>query len=66
MKHLIRNGRVIDPSQRIDARLNVLLEDRKILRLTGETPSADLVTDAEGLVVCPGFIDLHAHESIDQ
>ncbi len=62
MKHLIRNGRVIDPIQRIDARLNVLLEDGKILRLTGETPPADLVTDAEGLVVCPGFIDLHAHE----
>ena len=62
MKHLIRNGRVIDPLQRIDARLNVLLENGKILCLTGETPPADLTTDAEGLVVCPGFIDLHAHE----
>ena len=30
MKHLIRNGRVIDPSQRIDARLNVLLENGKL------------------------------------
>ena len=62
MKHLIRNGRVIDPSQRIDARLNVLLEDGKVLCLTAETPPADLTTDAGGLVVCPGFIDLHAHE----
>ena len=62
MKHLIRNGRVIDPSRRIDARLNVLLEDGKVLCLTGETPAADLTTDAGGLVVCPGFIDLHARE----
>ena len=62
MKHLIRNGRVIDPSQRIDARLNVLLEDGKVLCLTAETPPADLTTGAGGLVVCPGFIDLHAHE----
>ena len=62
MKHLIRNGRVIDPARRIDARLNVLLEDGKVLCLTGETPAADLTTDAGGLVVCPGFIDLHAHE----
>ena len=62
MKHLIRNGRVIDPARRMDARLNVLLENGKILCLTRETPPADLTTDAEGLVVCPGFIDLHAHE----
>ena len=62
MKHLIRNGRVIDPARRIDARLNVLMEDGKVLCLTGETPAADLTTDAGGLVVCPGFIDLHAHE----
>ena len=62
MRHLIRNGRVIDPSQRIDARLNLLMEGGKIIALTAEEPPADEVTDAAGLVVCPGFIDMHAHE----
>ena len=62
MKHLIINGRVIDPSQRIDAKLNILLENGKIRKLFTGTLPADTVTDAEGLVVCPGFIDLHAHE----
>lgn len=62
MRHLITNGRVIDPSQRIDANLNVLIENGKILALTQEQASADVVTDASGHVVCPGFIDMHAHE----
>ena len=62
MTHLIKNGRVIDPEQRIDALLNVLIRDGKILALTRENARADRITDASGLVVCPGFIDLHAHE----
>ena len=62
MTRLIKNGRVIDPLHRIDAGLNVLIEDGKIRGLSGETPSADVTEDASGLVVCPGFIDLHAHE----
>ena len=62
MRHLIRNGRILDPGRRIDAALNLLIEDGRILRLTRDEPEADEVTDALGLVVCPGFIDLHAHE----
>ena len=62
MKHFIENGRVLDPLQRIDAKLNVLVEDGKIACLTSEKLDADETTDASGLVVCPGFIDLHAHE----
>ena len=62
MRHLIRNGRVIDPAGRIDAKLNVLIENGKISFLSREKPDADQITDASGLIVCPGFIDLHAHE----
>ncbi len=67
MRHLIKNGRVIDPANRIDAKLNLLIGDGKILRITEpEDTDADpgpvTVTDASGLVVCPGFIDLHSHE----
>ena len=62
MKLLIKNGRVIDPSRRIDAYLNLLIEDGKIRSLTQEAPEADRVIDTGGLTVCPGFIDMHAHE----
>ena len=62
MKLLIKNGRVIDPSQRIDARLNLLIENGKICSLTETLPYAEQIVDADGFVVCPGFIDMHAHE----
>ena len=62
MTHFIENGRVIDPLRRIDAKLNLLLENGKIACLTREKLPADEITDASGLVVCPGFIDLHGHE----
>ena len=62
MRTFIQNGRVIDPSCRIDAGLNLLLEDGKISCLTTENLDADEIIDASGLVVCPGFIDMHAHE----
>jgi dihydroorotase len=59
---LISGGRVVDPAQGIDARLDVLIEDGRVARL-GErlrrTQAERL--DARGLVVCPGFIDLHVH-----
>lgn len=60
---LIRNGRVIDPSQSLDQGMDVLLEDGHVarigerIRVKAETP----VLDAAGLVVAPGFIDLNAH-----
>ncbi len=60
---LIRNGRVIDPSQGLDQGMDVLLEDGVIAavseRLT--VPARTKVFDAVGLVVAPGFIDLHTH-----
>jgi dihydroorotase len=59
---LIAGGRVVDPSQKLDATLDVLLKDGVVERL-GEglrVRDAERV-DAKGLVVCPGFIDLHTH-----
>ncbi len=60
---LIRGGRLIDPGQNLDTVGSLLVEDGIVLRLGAEVgPSADCdVLDAEGLVVCPGFIDLHCH-----
>ena len=62
---LIKNGRVIDPASKTDAALDVLLDGEKIEEVTpagkiGTAAGAE-VFDAKGLIVAPGFIDLHAH-----
>jgi len=60
---LIYGGHIIDPSQTIDEVGNLLITDGKISRLgKGEIPQPDYdVLHAEGLIVCPGFIDFHCH-----
>lgn len=62
MKTLIRGGRVIDPANRVDAVLNLLIEDGKIAWAGTGEPAADEVIDASGRIVAPGFIDIHMHE----
>ena len=62
MKTLIKNGLVIDPCNRVQARLNLLLEDGRVALVTRQEPPADQVVDAAGRVVTPGFIDIHMHE----
>ena len=64
MTILIKNGRVIDPSQNLDAVCDVLIEDGKIAALESaiRNPQSAIETfDASGLVVAPGFIDIHVH-----
>jgi dihydroorotase len=62
VRTLIKNGRVIDPAQGIDDTLDLLIEDGKIARLGERLPEKGAeVLDCVGLVVCPGFIDLHVH-----
>src|ERR1700675_2006982 len=62
---LIRNGRVLDPASKTDASLDVLLDGEKIKEVgpAGKitTPQDAEVFDASGLIVAPGFIDLHVH-----
>ncbi len=58
---LIKGGRVICPDQEIDATLNVVLADRKVMELTEAEPAADEVVDAFGKIVAPGLIDMHVH-----
>lgn len=61
---LIRGGRVIDPAARVDADLDVLLRDGRVSEVASAKKirgSADETFDARGLIVAPGFIDLHVH-----
>lgn len=62
MKILISGGRVIDPANRVDGHLNLLIEDGKIRWAGTATPTADKTIDARGKIVTPGFIDIHMHE----
>jgi dihydroorotase len=65
MRILIAGGRVIDPANKRDTVLNVLIEDGRIAEVASPgahpAPAADRVLDARGKVVCPGFVDLHVH-----
>src|SRR6202158_4744779 len=62
---LIKNGRVVDPASKTDATLDVLLDGEKIKEVgpAGKIamPSEAEIFDASGLIVAPGFIDIHVH-----
>jgi dihydroorotase len=61
-KLVIKNGRVVDPSQDVDTICDVAIEDgiiREIARGIDSTGSE--IIDASGLIVAPGFIDMHVH-----
>lgn len=62
MRTLIQNGLLIDPANRVQAKLNLLLEGGRVAAVTRETLPAERVIDARGRVVCPGFVDIHMHE----
>jgi dihydroorotase len=62
MKIHIKNGRVIDPKNKIDSNMDVFIAAGKILAL-GEPPNgfiANQTIDASNLIVCPGLVDLSA------
>jgi dihydroorotase len=59
---LIKNGRVLDPATKTDAKMDVLLDGDRIARVGPDLPAGEAeVLDAAGLIVAPGFIDLHCH-----
>ena len=58
---VLEGGRVMDPETGLDAVRNVGIRDGKIVRVSSEALSGRRVVHAAGLVVAPGFIDLHQH-----
>jgi dihydroorotase len=62
---LVKNGRVIDPARKTDGAFDLLIDGEKIAEVApaGKIDASNGVEvfDASGLMVAPGFIDLHAH-----
>jgi dihydroorotase len=63
VRTLIRGGRVVDPSQDLDGFVDLLIEDGEVSQLAEKIAPGEHteVIDATGLVVAPGFIDIHVH-----
>lgn len=62
MRLLIKNGRVIDPTTRVDETLDILIDRGKIADIKSKIEgTGSNVIDATRLVVAPGFIDMHVH-----
>ncbi|MGB3082044.1 MAG: dihydroorotase [Candidatus Omnitrophota bacterium] len=62
MRILIKNGRIIDPSQDMDKKGDILVEKGKIAKVGGTiTAAGATVIDAKGKIVAPGLVDMHAH-----
>jgi dihydroorotase len=61
---LVRGGHLIDPVAKIDALMDVLLRDGQVVEVAPPNKirgDGDEKFDARGLIVAPGFIDLHSH-----
>jgi dihydroorotase len=62
VKLLIQGGRLVDPSQDLDGRFDLLIEDGEVARIDERIEAGDAeVREADGLVVTPGWIDMHIH-----
>src|ERR1041385_76091 len=59
---VIQGGRVIDPETGLDAIRNVGISQGKVKKISAESLDGKRVISAKGLVVAPGFIDLHQHD----
>src|ERR1035437_137948 len=61
---LIKGGHLIDPAAKINAPMDILLRDGRVAEVALPNKirgGADETFDARGLIVAPGFIDLHVH-----
>src|ERR1700723_4747074 len=57
---LIKNGRVLDPSSKTDALIDILIDGPRIMRVGPDLSASQIdIFDASGMIVAPGFINLH-------
>src|SRR5215471_7824376 len=60
----IRNGYVVDPAQKLEGKYDLLLKDGRVAEVAAAGKlhgKGDESFDARGLIVAPGFIDIHVH-----
>jgi dihydroorotase len=58
---LIQNGTILDPSQKLERKADLLIRDGKIAAIGSNLGKADRIIDAAGCFVTPGLIDIHVH-----
>jgi dihydroorotase len=58
---VLKGGRIIDPAQGLDARLDVAFADGKVAEVGPDLGVSKQTRDISGLIVVPGLIDLHTH-----
>jgi dihydroorotase len=66
MKRLLKGARVIDPASQLDGHYDVLIDGDRIAQVGRDRPAAladggEVLMLPPGLVICPGFIDMHVH-----
>ncbi len=62
MRTVINHGFLIDPGNGVHAKWNIAIEKGKVAEISTDPLDGDVEIDASGLVVSPGFIDVHMHE----
>jgi len=60
-RYLIKNGRVIDPANKIDDILDILISDGRIEKVGKNLDDKAQTIDAKGMIVAPGLVDMHTH-----
>ena len=58
---LIKNGRLIDPANKVDKKADLLITGEEITKLGSIDQDCDILIDAKGKLVVPGLIDIHVH-----
>ena len=63
MRTLLKNGRILDPSQDLDVVSSLLIEDDQVVGIGNEVLDAEVdeTYDCTGMWVCPGLVDPHVH-----
>ncbi|MDD5712071.1 MAG: dihydroorotase [Smithellaceae bacterium] len=65
MKILLKGGRIVDPSQNLDGKMDLMIEDGRIVEIAKEIKkkaSSELkIYELPGMIVAPGLIDMHVH-----
>src|SRR5262249_32636213 len=59
---LLKNAHAVDPSRRLNRKVDLLIEGEKIADIRGRISIKDVpMVDLSGLIIAPGFIDIHVH-----